>query len=272
MSNLQKVVPPLKWAGGKRWLVQKHAHLFPEITGQYIEPFVGSGAIFFALRPERAILSDLNDDLMNFYEVLRDDWRDLRDLIAHHQKKHSKDHYYKTRAIEPRKDLNKAARFLYLNRTCWNGLYRVNRIGRFNVPIGTKTQVLLDTDDFEAAATLLKNAELQTSDFEAIINAAGEGDFVFADPPYTVKHNLNGFIKYNEVLFSWADQIRLKDCLLQASNRGAKFLLTNANHKSIRDLFGEGFEKMSLSRNTIIAADSTHRGIVEELAIRGDNS
>ena len=161
----------------------------------------------------------------------------------------------------------RAARLLYLNRTCWNGLFRVNKRGQFNVPIGTKKNVLLETDDFEYVHKLLRNAILECSDFEPIIDSARKGDLVFVDPPYTVKHNHNGFTKYNEKLFSWQDQVRLRDCLIRAKERGALIVATNANNRSVRKLYLQGFKVRSVQRSSVIAADSRRRGKSTELLI-----
>lgn len=163
---------------------------------------------------------------------------------------------------------SRAAQFIYLNRTCWNGLYRVNLEGKFNVPIGTKQNVILETDDFEATSRLLVGAELVCGDFEKVISRAGENDFVFVDPPYTVKHNYNGFIKYNESIFSWDDQVRLRDSVKTASNRGAKVLVTNACHESIRDIYEDIGELIVLDRASVIAGKSTARGRYEEMVIK----
>jgi len=195
------VVPPLKWAGGKRWFVARHMALLPGKFNTYIEPFVGSGALFFALQPRAAVLSDANADLINLYECIRTYPKELEKLLRFYQVRHNSDFYYKVRAQRLRSPLRRAARMLYLNRTCWNGLYRVNRRGEFNVPIGTKTSVVLESDDFEQISRVLSAAVLRVGDFEATIDGAGAGDFVFVDPPYTVAHNNNGFIKYNEELF-----------------------------------------------------------------------
>ena len=184
-----------------------------------------------------------------------------------HSRLHSKEYYYSVRASLPQSIYQRAARFIYLNRTCWNGLYRVNRVGNFNVPIGTKNNVLLDTDDFERIARILQTATIMNSDFETIIDSAQEGDFIFADPPYTVKHNNNGFVKYNEDMFKWEDQIRLHDAIVRATNRNVKILVTNANHASIIELYSD-FKKMVISRASVIAASSNNRGKYEELIIK----
>lgn len=262
------IVPPLKWAGGKRWLVRNYGDLFPKSFNRYFEPFLGGAAIFFALQPKDAVLSDSNSELIDFYVVIRDQWQNLQAKLAKHQESHSKDYYYQMRASVFDDPIERAARFLYLNRTCWNGLYRVNKKGQFNVPIGTKSSVMLDTDDFAAMSRVLSISRLQVSDFEQIIAQAKTGDFVFADPPYTVRHNLNGFVKYNERIFSWEDQKRLKNSLDEASQRGVKFLLTNAAHCSINQLFGDVGLTSVVGRYSVLAGKSDARSPVRELTVR----
>ena len=258
------MLPFLKWAGGKRWLLNSHPEFFPATVSRYIEPFLGSGAVFFSLNPTSAILSDTNADLIDAYKAIKSDWREVYCQLEQHHFLHSKEYYYRTRSMRPRSLHAKAAQFIYLNRTCWNGLYRVNFKGEFNVPIGTKIQVLLDSDDYERTSQRLQSATLQVADFEVAIDLAGGGDFVFVDPPYTVRHNHNGFVKYNETLFSWSDQERLKRCLLRAKQRGARILVTNADHHSIRKLYGKDFIFRTASRSSVIAADADNRGRYRE--------
>jgi DNA adenine methylase len=262
--------PFLKWAGGKRWLITQANELLPDRhnINRYLEPFLGGGSIFFHIEPKKAILSDINDDLINAYIIIRENWSELYDILTKYNKLHTQDFYYKMRSTKPRIALKRAARFIYLNRTCWNGLYRVNKKGEFNVPIGTKTNVILGEDKFDIIATLLKSATLEVCDFELTINKAEENDFIFVDPPYTVKHNLNGFVKYNETIFSWNDQIRLKKALTKAIDRGAKVLITNANHKSIEELYKNYSKIYLLNRASVIAGKSEARGIYSELAIK----
>jgi len=260
--------PFLKWAGGKRWLVQRHADLIPTDFRRYVEPFLGSGAVFFYLRPKEAVLSDTNDELINTYRALKEDWQRVYRTLQVHHRQHSKVYYYRIRQSSPRNDYVKAARFIYLNRTCWNGLYRVNLEGRFNVPKGTKSSVIFDTDDFEAISSCLTNVELKVEDFEASIDRATAGDLLFVDPPYTAKHRTNGFIKYNETLFHWNDQLRLHDALEAAQKRGVKIVLTNTPHASIRQLYESSFEVLTVERSSVIAAAPKHRRRLEELVIR----
>ncbi|MBZ0105946.1 MAG: Dam family site-specific DNA-(adenine-N6)-methyltransferase [Sulfuricella denitrificans] len=268
METSSQHLPFLKWVGGKRWLTTTYASLLPSSYKKYYEVFLGSGAVFFSMRPQQATLSDINEELIECYSVLQNEWQEVVDQLRGHHLKHSKDHYYKVRDSKPSSLVKRAARFIYLNRTCWNGLYRVNLRGEFNVPIGTRENVLLHTDNFEELSLLLRNTELLAADFEAVIDRANAGDFIFADPPYTVRHNFNGFVKYNEKIFHWDDQIRLRDCLVRASKRGCLVFLTNANHQSVIELYQNDFELVSLERNSGIAANSRNRGMYEELVVR----
>lgn len=260
---------PIKWAGGKRWLVEDLRKVFPKTFNWYIEPFVGGASVFFSLLPKRAMLADLNAELISTYECLRDKPNSVWKRLAAHAAKHSNDYYYEQRSGIPTTQVETAARFLYLNRTCWNGLFRVNRQGHFNVPRGTKDQVLLKTDDPMRISGALSTAELYWSDFEMIVDAAGRGDLVYADPPYTVKHNFNGFIKYNEFIFSWDDQERLARAVRAARRRGANVVVSNADHPSIHDLYRKDFSVYKVNRPSVIAGEAKFRTQTSELMIVG---
>ena len=263
-----EVVPFLKWAGGKRWFTQDFAELFPDSFDTYYEPFLGSGAVFFHLNPSKSVLSDLNEELINSYIQVRDNWERIEKDLKSYHRKHNKEFYYETRNYKPRVAPNRAVRFIYLNRTCWNGLYRVNLKGEFNVPVGSKRNVVLDTDNFSDLSNRLKKSTLTVCDFERTIDKSKSGDFIFVDPPYTVKHNMNGFVKYNENIFTWDDQIRLKNTIERASLRGVKFLLTNAYHESIRELYHGLGEFLEVERASVISGKATARGRYSELIIR----
>lgn len=269
-NNSKKPLEPfLKWAGGKRWLIRKHTPIFPPKFNRYIEPFLGSAAVFFSLPKINAfILSDINSDLVNCYAAIKNDSWAVEEQLQIHQANHSREYYYQIRNSQPSEAHIQAARFIYLNRTCFNGLYRVNRQGRFNVPIGTKNNVLLDSDNFSEIAARLTQGELFTQDFEATLALAVEGDFVFIDPPYTVNHNLNGFIEYNEKIFSWEDQIRLKNSVVAALKRGAMITLTNADHHSIRELYLGICDFQKLERNSVMAGKALHRKVTSEILMR----
>jgi len=267
MGNL--VVPPfLKWPGGKRWFVQNHSNWLIRAKKRHIEPFLGGGAVFFHLGPKKAVLSDSNEALIETYIAIRDDPDAVSELLRFHHDHHSRSYYYEMRDRRPRNIEVRAARFLYLNRTCFNGLYRVNLNGVFNVPIGSKTAVTLPTDDFAATSHLLRSAKLIASDFERVIAKACAGDFVYVDPPYTVKHNNNNFVKYNEHIFSWADQIRLAKAVRTAALRGAHILISNADHPSVRELYGENvWSQLSVSRFSRLASSSPFRRRTTELVV-----
>lgn len=267
MTSDTQITPFLKWAGGKRWLAAVLDPLLVQNGATYFEPFVGSGAMYFHSTPSKAVLSDANPDLIETFSAIKDMPEKVFDLLKEHATKHSTEYYYKVRATKYRTAATRAARIIYLNRTCWNGLYRVNKNGDFNVPKGTKTSVILESDNFQSISEILQNAELLCSDFEIQIDRAKNGDVIFADPPYTVRHKHNGFIKYNENLFSWNDQERLCDALARAKKRGATVLLTNADHSSIRTLYSE-FQIEETTRYSAISSTSKKRGRFEELIIR----
>lgn len=223
--------------------------------------------MFFSLLPARAVLADLNADLIETYSALQRDWQTVSRLLRTYQDLHSPSFYYTMRSSTPRGQSTRAARLIYLNRTCWNGLYRVNLHGHFNVPIGTKQNVVLKADNFPAISRALQTALLRTSDFESIVRRAQPSDFIFADPPYVTAHSNNGFLKYNETLFSWNDQVRLKECLHTAARRGVLVMATNADTPSIRQLYAEGFTVRSLSRQSVVAAAADKRAMTRELVI-----
>lgn len=266
--KISRLTPFLKWAGGKRWLADNHDELLKVKCKRFIEPFLGSGAVFFKLLPTQAILSDRNEQLIETYLAIKEEHKKVKKHLQKHHRLHDRDYYYEVRQQKPRSMAGRAAQFIYLNRTCWNGLYRVNLDGVFNVPVGTKTNVILETDDFEAVSHVLANVELRACDFEETLQLARRGDFVFVDPPYTVKHNLNGFIKYNEGLFSWEDQMRLRDCVLAASRRGAKVLVTNAYHSSVRKLYEGVGEITKVRRTSVIAGNSEFRKKCNEMVVK----
>jgi DNA adenine methylase len=155
---------------------------------------------------------------------------------------------------------------IYLNRACFNGLFRVNLDGRFNVPVGSKLYELRDFNEFEDWSRKLQNAEIRLADFEETINTSRDGDVVFADPPYTVNHNSNGFIEYNEKIFSWSDQVRLHKCLLDAAGRGVAFALTNADHSTVRELY-DGCDLKAVERGSEMAGRTSARGKTTEIVI-----
>lgn len=273
-SRTERIAPFLKWPGGKRWFVCNHADLFPTEYETYIEPFLGAGSVYFYLSPQKALLGDINAELINAYQAIKRNWREIKVSLRYHQRRHIEDadgYYYEMRDKGPGNAITRASRLIYLNRTCFNGIYRVNLNGEFNVPRGTKDSVVFETDDFESMSKQLSKAALIAGDFERLVDRAKRNDFVFCDPPYTVRHNCNGFRKYNEVLFSWSDQERLAQALKRAALRGVKVMCTNADHDSIHTLYDHQiFDLKVVSRQSTISADSDSRRGFEELVIRAN--
>lgn len=259
------IEPFLKWPGGKRWAVkQLVALLSPHLTRRYFEPFLGGGAVYFALCPKRAVLTDINADLINVYLQVRDNpthlVKRLKRLTV------SENAYYRIRSNMPRGALARATRLLYLNRTAFSGIYRLNRAGQFNVPYGgggRTPEILWGKGLIVAASGALKNATLKAMDFEKAIRVTGAGDVVYCDPTYTVAHESNGFVRYNERNFSWADQERLAASALAACKRGAFVVVSNAAHPSIGRLY-EPFVPNILARTSCVSPIASHRRTVHE--------
>jgi DNA adenine methylase len=238
--------PLLRWAGGKRWLLpQIPALISVTEIHNYHEPFVGGAAIFFGLTiGAKAYLADLNEDLID---------------------KYPRDSYYAARAAKPRSPASRAAKFIYLNHASFNGIYRVNLAGEYNVPYGYREfynpPVL---NDLRRASTRLRSAILSQGDFSSAVDNVGRGDLVFLDPPYTVAHNNNGFVKYNDKLFSFADQSRLSQMIDTIRKRGAYYILTNAAHSSIAELFEKGDRRIETSRRNSVGGTAAARGSATE--------
>lgn len=257
--------PLLKWPGGKRQLLPKLLTFIPKSFRRYVEPFFGSGALFFSLTPSQALISDTNEDLMNCYQIIRNNPKLLTDQLA--KMKNNAEEYYKTRASRPKGSIQKAARFIYLTRLSFNGIYRVNRKGLFNVPYGYRTWLPApDPKRIRSISNVLKNCEMQSGDFADTLSVCQKDDFIYLDPPYTVAHGENGFLKYNANLFAWDDQIRLADCARDLQKKGCKILMSNASHESIRNLYST-FKIIEVTRSSTIAASSAYRRYVQELII-----
>ncbi len=258
---MSDVKPFLRWAGGKQWLARRLASLIPERNYTYYEPFLGGGSLFFAAQPKKAILSDINQRLIVAYQVLRDRPKDL--ITALSRWKNDKVIYYEVRDTEYRKDLWQATQFIYLNRTCWNGLYRVNRQGKFNVPFGYNKRNVCDEAQLLQSSAALQNAKIICCDFEQSLNKAKAGDFIYLDPPYTVLHSQNGFRSYNENLFNWEAQLRLSYVANELANKGCLVMVSNAVNAEVQDLYRD-FICQIVTRHSILAANPKYRQKVEE--------
>ena len=264
--SIQKCKPFLRWAGGKTWLVRKIDDFLPDSFDIYHEPFVGGGSMFFYLEPEASLISDLNEELILTYQVLRDEPDKLVKKLLSYE--NTKDFYYNMRAKKMRSDLGKAARFLYLNRTSFNGIYRVNLKGEYNVPYGYLKRYNIDVENLYLASDLLQNTDIKCQDFEKSLEDVQREDFVFLDPPYTVTHNNNGFIKYNAKLFDEDSQIRLSNYMDSLNEIGAKYIITNAAHDWVYDEFKRKNNQIFvLDRASLIGGKNAKRGYYEEYLI-----
>lgn len=256
--------PFLRWPGGKRWLFGEINKFVKDIKYQrYLEPFVGGGAIFFALQPKKAVLSDVNSDLVLTYNMVKNRVDDLIHELK--QLPIDKDTYYSVRSSTPTEDLPRAVRFLYLNRTAFAGMYRVNKAGLFNVPYGEgrKVDILWKNCMLQNASRILESVDIFESDFESILEGTGPNDLVYCDPTYTVAHNNNGFVRYNEKVFSWKDQVRLAEAADRAVKRGATVIVSNAAHHSIQDLYNP-YIPQKVNRYSCISRNGSGRKSVEE--------
>jgi DNA adenine methylase len=256
------LLPLIKWAGGKRRLLPDIAELAPSTFSRYYEPFLGGGAVFFSLLPAAATLSDTNGELIQMYVHVRDQPDEVHRCLR--RMTNSKDDYYRIRSMNARSDASKAARLIYLCTLSFNGIYRQNLKGEFNVPYGYKTHINpCDTATLERISESLQGKKLIEADFEIATSNAKRGDFVYFDPPYTVAHGNNGFIKYNARIFSWADQKRLASTALRLKNIGCHVIVSNADHPSIRKLYSD-FEMRVVERQSVMAASSRFRRTVRE--------
>ncbi len=267
-SSVEKITPLVKWAGGKRNLLKVYKKLFPKRFNNYHEPFLGSGAVFFFLKPQKAVLIDKNEELINFYEVVRDHPLELMELISTY--KVDKDFYYRIRELEPKNlsKIERAARFLYLNKTAYNGLWRVNSKGKFNVPFGRYKKVkFFDRENLLKASKLLKNAVLLCSDFEEVVKYAQKGDFVYLDPPYYPLSETSNFRNYTSEGFSKEDHLRVYKVFKTLTEKGCFVMLSNSNSPFIRELFKD-FVITEVFANRFINSKADGRKPIIELVIR----
>lgn len=274
MNRSSAVKPFLKWAGGKSQLLAQFEPLLPASIKGYHEPFMGSAALFFYLcnvnrLPRRARLADSNSELVNTFTVLRDHPDDLIARLAHHKRRHSQSHYYIVRAqawssLSP---LERAARFIYLNKTCYNGLYRVNRSGQFNVPFGSyKNPSIFSEPGLRQASECLQRAELQEAPFQAVTSVARRGDFVYFDPPYHPLSKTANFTSYTAAEFGEAQQRELAEVFKTLHRKGCKVMLSNSWTPLILDLY-QGFTLLPVLASRAINSNGAGRGRIKEAVV-----
>ena len=269
--------PVVKWAGGKRQILEKLKANLPEKFNNYFEPFIGGGALLFDLAPKNATINDVNQELLAIYTFLKDDelYRLMLEELDKHEKNHSEEYYYHVREWDrdPRFELEplwkRAARAIYLNKSCFNGLYRVNAKGYFNVPSAKKEHVVTYSKaNMEEIHEYFKddNVTILSGDFVEATRNAHEGDFVYFDPPYDSWEDKESFTAYSKFDFNKDDQRRLADCFKDLTNRGVKCMLSNHNTAYINELYN-GFNIQIIKAKRMINANAAGRGAVEEVII-----
>lgn len=264
--------PFLKWAGGKTQLLPHLMHRIPNSFNRYIEPFLGGGALFFALQPRLALLADCNQELINCYHVVRTEVESLIEELQGYR--YDKDMYYAVRELDRGPDFGKlsrvkrAARLIYLNKTCFNGLYRVNSKGFFNVPFGTYTDpTIVDAENLRACSRALQKTVIQSGNFEQVPEIADTGDFVYFDPPYAPSSDTADFTSYSKDGFDDSAQEMLLLICLQLNQKGVKWMVSNSNTTLIQELY-RGFKIEPVGAMRAINSKGSKRGTVVELLIR----
>lgn len=264
--------PIVKWVGGKRQLMFELLKNMPKSYNRYLEPFIGGGALFFELQPENAYISDMNEELINLYSVVRDNVYELIDDLSKHEV--SKEYFLEIRNIDRTEkyaelsDVEKASRFIYLNRTCFNGMYRVNSQGQFNVPFGHyKNPRIVDKNNLINCSNLLQRTEIKHADFSEILTMVQKGDFVYFDPPYVPLNETSSFTSYTKDGFNIDMQFKLSDVCDELDSMGVKFLLSNSDTKLVNELY-ENYNIKKVFASRQINANADGRGKITEVLVR----
>lgn len=273
----EKPKPFVKWVGGKRQLLRQFRELglypldgFNPITNTYFEPFVGGGAVFFDLFPKKAELSDLNKELVTTYNVIKNDVESLIKSLKKH--KHDKEYFLKIRAKDLNKlsDLEIASRFIYLNRTCFNGMYRVNSRGEFNVPFGKYNNPLIcDEENLRRVSKALQKVSIKHQDYKEVLKKAKSGDFIYFDPPYHPVSKTASFTSYTAESFLDKEQIELRDTFVELHKRGCFVMLSNSDAPFINEIYSKikGVKINKIMAGRAINSKASGRGKITEVLI-----
>ncbi len=272
--------PFVKWAGGKRGLLKQILPLIPKEFNNYYEPFVGGGALFFELfskgllQNKKVVISDINSELINSYNIIKNKPSELIYILKEYKKNHSKEFYYKVRELDRKDnysnlpDVEKAARFIYLNKTCFNGLYRVNKKGFFNTPIGRyKNPNIADEETILNASEALQNAIIKEQSFEKVLESAQKEDFVYFDPPYYPLNETSNFTSYDSNIFLENEQIKLYEVFDNLAKKEVFVLESNSDTPFIKELY-KNYEINTIQANRFINSKANKRGKIGEVLIR----
>ncbi|KKP38393.1 MAG: adenine methylase, DNA adenine methylase protein [Candidatus Peregrinibacteria bacterium GW2011_GWC2_33_13] len=269
---ISETLPIVKWAGGKRQLIADLKNNLPKKFNRYFEPFIGGGALFFNIQPKNAYISDINPELINLYQVIKNNAYELIEDLKQH--KNTEEYFYEIRNIDRNSkykkwsDIQKASRFIYMNRTCFNGLYRVNSKGEFNVPYGKYSNPrILDEVNLLNCSQLFQNTEIRHSDFSEILNNVQKGDFVYFDPPYAPLNETSSFTSYTKEGFGEDMQVKLKELCDELDNMGVHFMLSNSDTKGINKLY-KNYEIKKVFASRAINSVASKRGKISEVLVR----
>jgi len=260
VPSLQK--PFLKWAGGKTQMISDLLKFAPPKFNRYIEPFVGGGALYFNINHPKSIISDLNEELVITYNQVKRNVQDVIFVLDSYI--NTEEFYYRVRSISPSSlsDTERAARLIYLNKTCFNGLFRVNKKGHFNVPYGKRTGPFLNKENLIGASKYMQETEIFHSDYkETLIKFAKKGDFIFLDPPYQPVGKFSDFKRYTKEFFYENDQIELANIFKHLTNKGCFVMLTNSDHPFILDLYKDYHIETIETKRLISSNPNTRTGI-----------
>ena len=275
MAKNKLVLPVVKWVGGKRQLLPQIRKLLPNRFSTYFEPFVGGGAVLFDLQPKKAIINDYNSELINVYNVIKDDL----DSLLLDLKKHinSSEYFYQIRALDrdPKfysnmTSVERASRILYLNKTCFNGLFRVNQAGEFNAPFGSyKNPNIINEITLRAVSDYFNKNDIKflNGDFESSLKGIRKGAFVYFDPPYDPLSSSSNFTGYTQGGFNREDQLRLKNLCDKLDKKGVKFLLSNSSTEFIKESY-KNYEIINVKARRAINSNGDSRGEISEVLVR----
>ena len=279
MKTIQKsqstLQPFTKWTGGKRQLLPIIKSLMPDNDNNYFEPFIGGGALFFDLSPDKAVINDFNNELINCYQQIKKYPQKLIELLAKHQENNSKEYYLELRSadrdnrIDKMTNVERAARIMYMLRVDFNGLYRVNSKNQFNVPYGRyKNPKIVDSDLILSISQYLNsnNIKILTGDFEKAVQDVVAGDFVYFDPPYIPLSETSAFTSYTHEGFTYEDQVRLRDCFKKLDEKGAFVMLSNSSSPLVEELYKD-FNIHKVEANRTNGAKTSSRGKISEIIV-----
>jgi DNA adenine methylase len=262
--------PFLRWAGGKKWLVRRIITSFDVSKySSYHEPFVGGGAMLFYYQPKNAFISDSNEQLIQTYITVRNSVDEIIEVIRGFGR--TEEDYYAVRGLQTDDNVIRAAKFIYLNQLSYNGIYRVNSTGGYNVPWGKRVNYQFDFENLTKVSNYLQGVQINSMDFEDCIDNVGQNALVFLDPPYTHSKVLNGFIQYNQKVFTEEDQGRLSSLIDRIKDRDAYYILTNADHPRIREIFDKHDNIIPITRSSGIGGKNAQRGEYEECIFTNTN-